>query len=352
MRRALKISAWTLGSLLLLAVVLVSAVLVVGNADRGRALIVRLTSRFTEGHVQLSGIGGSFPAALDLDRLQLSDDRGVWLLAEHISLRWSPLALLTRHVQVDTLHVGRLYMARAPVSKPKAQPSGAISLPHSDLTHLSIDTLELGADLAGTATSLVIRGSAHWRSMRDAMASVVAQRSGGVGHYDLQLRFNADRMDATLQLQEPANGALENLLQVPGLGELSVFARLSGPRTAENLQFTLDAGALRARLRGTVNLSAASADLDYSLTATAMTPHPGLAWQNIDLRGRWHGTVSAPSAEAHLLVKRLQIPGGAELADLSANLTATGGMLTARAVLGGLVIPGPQPKLFQDSPLM
>jgi autotransporter translocation and assembly factor TamB len=108
MRRALKISAWTLGSLLLLVVILVGALPIVGNTESGRALIVRTTARLTDGQVQLSGIKGSFPAALDLDRLQLSDDRGVWLNAEHISLRWSPMALLARHIQVDSLHVGLL----------------------------------------------------------------------------------------------------------------------------------------------------------------------------------------------------------------------------------------------------
>jgi translocation and assembly module TamB len=351
MRRALKISAWTLGSLLLLVVILVGALLIVGNTESGRALIVRTTARLTDGQVQLSGIKGSFPAALDLDRLQLSDDRGVWLNAEHISLRWSPMALLARHIQVDSLHVGLLDIERAPVTKPDNKPSSEFTFPHSDITQLSVDTLQLGPSLAGTATSLVVTGSAHWRSLRDAMASLVAQRTGGIGNYDLRLRFNADRMDATLKLQEPANGPLENLLQVPGLGDLSVFAQLTGPRTAEHIQFTLDAGALRGRVQGTLNLSAISADLDYIFTATAMTPRPGLSWQSVDLQGRWHGTVSAPNADGHLLIKKLLVPGGTELADLDANLTATGGMLTTRAVLTGLVIPGPQPKLFQDAPL-
>src|SRR5215472_17153349 len=172
MRRALKISAWTLGSLLALVVVLVCAVLIIGNTESGRALIVRLTSRLTDGHVSLAGIRGSFPAALDLDKLQLSDDQGVWLTAERISLRWTPRALLGRHVQIDSLHVGLLDIERAPVSKPDNKPGSEFSFPHSDLTQLSVDTLQLGASLAGAPTSLVVKGSAHWRSLRDAMAGI------------------------------------------------------------------------------------------------------------------------------------------------------------------------------------
>jgi translocation and assembly module TamB len=351
MPRALKITAWTLGSLLALLVILVITVLIIGNTHSGRALIVRTTSRLTDGHVQLAGINGSFPSALDLDKLQLSDDQGVWLVAEHISLRWLPWALLARHLEVDTLHVGRLHMERAPVSKPDDKPSSEFSFPRSDLAHLTVDTLELGAPLAGAPTSLVVKGSAHWRSLRDALASITAQRTGGIGNYAVQLRFNDDRMDATVKLQEPANGPLENLLQVPGLGDLAVEAQLSGPRTAEKIQLTLDAGALHGRANGTLNLNDVSADLEYALTATAMTPRPGLSWQSIDLQGRWHGSVKAPAADGHLLVKQLQIPGDTRLADLNANLQASNGLLKARAVLTGLVIPGPQPKLFEDAPL-
>jgi translocation and assembly module TamB len=351
MRRALKISAWTVGSLLALIVLLLCALLIIGNTESGRALIVRTTASLTDGHVQLAGINGSFPAALDLDKLQLSDDQGVWLDAEHISLRWSPMGLLARHIQVDSLRVGLLDMERPPITKPDNKPSSEFTFPHSDITQLSVDTLKLGPDLVGAATSLIVKGSAHWRSMRDAMASIVAQRTGGIGNYDVQLQFNADRMDATVKLQEPANGPLENLLQVPGLGDLSVFAQLTGPRSAEHIQLTLEAGALRGRVQGTVNLTAVAADLDYTLTATAITPHPGLSWQSVDLQGRWHGTVKAPVADGRLLIKQLQVPGGTELANLDANLTAKGGMLTARAVIAGLVIPGPQPKLFQDAPL-
>jgi len=351
MRRALKITAWTLGGLLLFVVVLIAALLIIGNTEGGRAFIARTTSRLTDGQVALTGIHGSFPAALDLDKLVLSDERGAWLTAEHISLRWSPLSLLARHVQVDTLHVARLHVERAPVSPENKPSSGPISIPHSDLNHLDIDTLELGPDLAGAPTSLTVHGNAHWRSMTDALANLNAQRTNGQGSYYATLRFAADRMDATLKMQEPANGPLENLMQVPGLGDLSVLAQLSGPRTAENLELTLDAGSLKSRIKGTVDLNAVSADLDYSITADQMTPHPGLSWQSVDIRGRWHGDLKSPVANGHLQIKQLQIPGGTALDNLTANVNATRGSLRAHATAEGLLIPGSQPKLFQDSPL-
>lgn len=351
MQRAFKIAGWMLGSVLTVLLLLLAALLLIGNTDRGRALIVRVTHDLTDGNVELTGIHGSFPADLELDRLALSDKQGVWLYAEHVSLRWSPRALLARHVLVDSLHIALLHIERSPITEPDNTPSSEFSFPHTDLSRLAVDTLELGPALAGTEVSLVVNGSAHWRSLRDAMASVVAQRTGGIGTYEAQLRFNADRMDATVKAQEPAHGPLENLLNVPGLGELSLLAQLSGPRTAEHVQLTLDAGELHGSTQGVVNLVAGSADLQYNLTAPSMTPYPGLSWQSVNLQGRWHGTVTQPEADGHLRARELLIPGGTGLAAITADLQAKGGNLTFHGVLDGIVVPGPQPKLLEDAPL-
>ena len=352
MRRWQKITAWSVGGLLALILLLIGALLVVGNTDSGRDFIVRMTSRLTNGNVQIAGIHGTFPASLDLDRLQLADDDGVWLYAEHISLRWTPSDLLFRHIKVDSFHVGLLHMERTPLPDKEKKPSNPPSVPRADLADLTVDKLELGKALAGQPASLNVKGTAHLRSLQEMTALVTARRTEGNGDYSVQLKFDPARMDATLKVQEPANGPLANLIKVPGLGELSLLAQLSGPRSAEKVELSLDAGPLRARAQGTVNLVQSSADLVYSLTAPAMTPYPGLTWQSVDLKGRFHGPFTTPSADGRLLVKQLQAPGGTELQALDANLTADAtGLMTLRAGVDGLVIPGPQPRLLQESRL-
>ena len=107
MRRALQITAWTVGSVLLLVVVLAAAVLIGGNTARGRALIEQATFGLTDGHVRLAGLSGSFPGAIDLEQLRLSDARGVWLTAEGISLRWSPVSLLSELTHCSSVEAGR-----------------------------------------------------------------------------------------------------------------------------------------------------------------------------------------------------------------------------------------------------
>ena len=128
MRRALKISAWTAGSLAALAVLLVAALFVAGNTQTGRSMIERVTLKLTGGMVKLSGLGGSFPAHLTLERLELIDRGGVWLTADRISVSWSPWALLERRIAVEQVQAARVDMERTPLSEPSSS-NGTLSLP-------------------------------------------------------------------------------------------------------------------------------------------------------------------------------------------------------------------------------
>src|ERR1700678_2767541 len=253
MRRALKISAWSMGCLAVLAILFCGAVYIAGNTDSGRAAIERLTLRLTSGHVSLSGLNGSFPQALTLERLQLSDYRGVWLTADKVSVSWSPLALLGRRFQIDTLHAAAVDVERLPESPPNAPSSGPVSIPRIDVAELSVDTVKLGAQLAGTPATLALRGNAHLRSVQDMVIDAAAHRIDGDGEYDLQLRFDPKRMDAALTLHEPAGGPLGNILQLPGRGVLAATVNLSGPRSAERLELSIAAGSLRGREEGSID---------------------------------------------------------------------------------------------------
>ena len=351
MRRALKISAWTVGALALLIVLLGGILFIVGNSDSGRSMIEKLTHRLTAGQVSLSGLAGSFPQALIIERVQLSDDRGVWLTAERVTLDWSPLALLARRLQIDSLHAATVDMERLPEASPNAPSSGPVSIPRIDVARMTVDLLKLGAPLAGTPASLTLRGNAHLRSVQDMVIDATAHRIGDDGDYELQLRFDPQRMDAALNLHEPAGGPLENLLQLPGLGALTAMVNLSGPRTAERLDLSVDAGALRGRAHGNFNLNELSADLDFALDSLAQAPRPDLGWERASVHGHWHGSIKAPLADGHVEVAQLRLPGGVHIAGLNADLTADSGKAALHAVIAGLGIPGLRPQLLEDSPL-
>jgi translocation and assembly module TamB len=274
----------------------------------------------------------------------------VWLRAERVTLDWSPLALLARRVQIDTLHAARVDMARLPESAPHTQ-TDIPAIPRIDAASVSVDLLNLGPQLAGNPASLRLHGNAHLRSVLDMVISATAQRINGEGDYALQLRFDTKRMDAALTLHEPAGGPLENLLQLPGLGALAVTVSLGGPRSAERLDLSLAAGAVQGQVHGSLNVNELSADLEFSFDSPALTPRPDLAWQRASVRGQWHGSLTAPRADAHIEADRLTLPGGTVLAGLNADLTADSGKARLHALTRGLRIPGLNPQLLEDSPV-
>jgi translocation and assembly module TamB len=350
MRRALKAAAWSLGGLALLIIVLGSALYIAGNTVSGRAMIENMTGRLTGGRVALTGLAGTLPRVLTLDKLQIRDDRGIWLTAERVTLRWTPFALFSRRVQVDSLHAGKVLMERIPESSGAAN-SSTPSIPQIDVANASIDEVELGPQLSVVPAPLRLRGSVHLRSLTDMLIEVNAQRVGGAGDYVLHLQFDTKRMEALLKVNEPAGGPMENLLQLPGLGALAATLNLSGPRTAERLELSIAAGSLRGGARGVANVNELSGDLNFDFQAAAMSPRPDLSWDRAALQGRWHGNLKAPTADGHFEVAKLRLPGGTQLATLRADATASGGRAALKATVEGLQIPGPQPNLLQGSPL-
>jgi translocation and assembly module TamB len=354
MPKWLRITAWTLGGLLSLVLVLIAAVVVIGNTGSGRRLLESETAKLTSGRVRIMGFGGSFPADIEIASLELSDAKGVWLSANGISLHWSPLALLAWDMHIESLGIRAVDVIRRPVSSPNSRQSSSSSssTPGLDMDQLAIGTLVLEPAAAGMAARLSVHGSLHYRSLKDAQGSLVARRTNGTGDYEVTFGLlHSGGMSASLKLEEPAGGPLEHLLNVPGLGALSVLASLDGPRNAEKLSLDAHAGQLSANAAGTIDLVRRAADLSYSVASPPMSPEPGLAWRRVALRGRWAGPVSAPRATGVLDLEGLELPDGSQLGALQATLAANGRLLTLHATANDIILPASEPPLLQGSPL-
>lgn len=351
MRRSLKILAWTAGGLALLLALVIGTVLIVGNTAAGRVQIEKLVARLTGGNVLLSGLAGSFPSHLTLEELQLKDAAGVWLTAKKIELDWTPWGYLERRLQIDRLQVASIDMERLPQSSSTTTSHNEASIPRIDVAQASLNRVYLGAQLAGTPATLAANGSAHLRSVSDMLFDASARRIDGDGQYELHLHFDAQRMDGALKLHEPANGPLENILSLPGLGALEATLNLAGLRSAERLDLSLQAGELKGHAEGSLNLNELSADLAFAFESAAVSPRPDLGWERGVLRGRWLGSLRSLNADGHLEVTRLRVPGQVQAAALTADVAAVQGKADLHALIRGLRIPGSQPKLLEADPV-
>ena len=350
MPRRLRIALIVIAVPILLGAMLWGALLTLGNTDWGRRHIESLVAYLTSNHVRLIGLGGDFPDRVTLRELQLADTQGVWLHAENLEvLTWHPWALLERRVALGTGHIQRIDWFRLPVSQ--SHRPGHDRMPDIEARDLTADTVHLGPALVGTAATLNLHASAHLRSLVDMQMAFAATRLDAPGTYSLQLAFDQKRMDATINLREPAHGPLAGLFGVGAIGAVQVAGDLSGPRAAEHVNLHADLGDLHATAIGTADLTHRAADLEYSADATAMAPRADLSWQQLHVRGTWHGTLATAMAAGQVQLLALVLPNGVRIGALDASLEAHAGDVSARARLTNASAPGMPAGLLAGAPL-
>jgi translocation and assembly module TamB len=350
MRRTLRITLIVIAVPILLVALLWGGLLTVGNTIWGRQRIESLVADLTKNDVRLLGLGGDLPDRLTLRELQLADAQGIWLDAKNIDATWHPWALLERRVAVGTAHAQRIDWFRLP--KARSHHTGHTRIPDIDVHELTSDTVNLSAALVGTTATLNLHASAHLRSLEDMQMTFAATRVDEPGTYSLQLAFDRKRMDGAFNLREPAHGPLAGLLGVAAIGAVQVSGELTGPRQAERVNLHADVGDLHGHATGVVDLLHNSADLEYAADATAMAPRADLSWQQLQIRGNWHGTLATAVAAGDVQVRALVLPDGVRIGALTASLAAHGGDVSAHAQIAGATAPGVPVGLLGSAPLI
>jgi translocation and assembly module TamB len=353
MRRAYRIVLWAAAALIGVPILLCAALYLAGSSAPGRHWIEAATAHLSAGKVRIGGLSGRLPMQLYLARLELRDPQGLWLSADAVQLRWSPLQLVRRDVRAELLRAGGVNIERRPqyASKKESGPNPFRHL-HFELEQLAIDRLELGAALAGNPVTLRAQGRGVWFSIEHASLQLSLQRLDGVpATYNATAAFNGSRSQAQLDIEEAADGPLGHLTQWPTIGALSIHLRLEGPPDAVDTTLTAQAGALRAQAQGRVNLRARSARVTLALDADAMAPRPGFSWQRLHLNGQWDGPLSTPQIAAQMEAASLEVPGLA-LGTLSAQLAGLRGALNLEGSATGLTLPSRYGRFFADAPVV
>ena len=96
----------------IVALVLVLALLV--NTGFGQRTVASLVEPLSGGRVAVEGLSGSIPASLRVQRVELRDDDGPWLVIDNAALDWSPFALLRNRVDVSRLEAEHVAVMRLP----------------------------------------------------------------------------------------------------------------------------------------------------------------------------------------------------------------------------------------------
>jgi translocation and assembly module TamB len=349
MKRLIKI-AWLAVSLVIGLPLLALAVLLIGaNTNGGRDLIARATANFSGGMVTIDGLSGSFPDALSVGRIVVSDANGPWLTFDRARVDWSPLRLIHGEVSVEILAADHVAIARLPKSWASTSTDGG-GLPLGvAVSRFSIDRLDLAAPVAGGATSLRITGDFALASSEEGRVTLAAKRLDGEGSYTLSGSRSANGLAAQINIAEPAHGLVSTFAGLPDLGALSISASLKGPRDSEALRLHVAAGPLEAEGSGQIDLVGKAINLGLTAAAAAMSPRPDLGWQSIHLRAHVYGAFTRPTATGHLDVRELRA-GEGSVRQIAADLQGGDGMVELTAAADELRLPG-APALFAAAPV-
>jgi len=186
--------------------------------------------------ISLGRIDGALSSDVRISSITIADRQGVWLTVNGAHLIWSRTALLQKKLSIDLLEAESISMTRKPLPPEGVQPaSSGFSVPELPvsvkLTKLSVPAVDIAADLAGADTVLSVDGGAEIGdgSMQAQLTIKRTKPSGG------DLTFKADYSNTTrqlaldLSLQEPKDGFLSTLLNVPGKPALGFAITGSGP---------------------------------------------------------------------------------------------------------------------------
>jgi translocation and assembly module TamB len=355
MRRGSKILGWTVAVLIAVPLLLVAAVLLVGNIAPGRRLIETLAPRISGGMVRIEGLAGRFPDAIQVDMVTVSDANGVWLTVHDAALDWSPRRLVEGEVAIDRLEAQSVILDRLPAAT-GGETSVSIPPPRGVLSRLSVARLEIAPPVAGQPIAVAVQGAGEVlaRDTGDAHLAITALTPRGGAppdHYLLAMSVDPAHLHATLNVEESPRGLISELAGLPDLGSITIAASADGPPGALVTQATITAGQLRGDIAGTVDAAAGNGDLTFSADAPAMTPRPGVGWSSIRLDGNVHGPLAAPAANGTLAADQLTAAGAA-IGSLRANLAGDAtGKTKIQATIDQVRVPGPSPDVLAGGPL-
>lgn len=202
--------------------------------------------------VKLGPIDGDLLSDFRIDGFVLADPAGDWLIAEQLSVSWSPLDLLDKRLSVTSLQLASLEILREPSLPPgeeeQSQDLTLPSLPFDlSIEQLRIDRIRIAEALAGQEAvfDFALRLNAP---SGDALRSEIqlAQLEGGDAALSGAIAFDPKRetLGIDLTFAEPQGGVLASLAGLPGAPAVELSLLGDGPLSAWQGQLLAEAGDL------------------------------------------------------------------------------------------------------------
>ncbi len=226
--------------------------------------------------IRIQGIEGVLSSNARIGLITVADNQGVWLRITDAEIVWSRSALIfSQRLQIDRLAAARIEVLRRPLPDESlpAPESSSFRLPELPVA-VNLDALEVpfvsfGPDVFGLQSELSITGRIRLEDGSLDTALDITRLDGPGGRFALTAAYanESEQLDLDLQLSEPENGVIANLLGIEGRPPVDLAVQGSGPLSGLDVELALDAGGERVR-SGTTALRRQAEGLAYDARFT------------------------------------------------------------------------------------
>ena len=261
MKTAARILRW-LGITLGLVIVLLAAALGLLQTQAGQAWLARTIERtisdpdFT---VAIAGLNGTIPLRLKVDRIDIGDRDGTYVMVRDFGLDISAAALLAGQLRIRSLSFAEIEMAR-PSTAPSTTPwTDYLKVPRVPigvvLERLSIDRIALAPPVLGESLIATAQGNARLTGETAQLALDLHRTDDFAGNIALTMELAGATPVLKLQLEasEPTGALLDRLLARTDRPPLALSVNGTGPLADWHGRVSASAGTL-ARIDADVTL--------------------------------------------------------------------------------------------------
>ncbi len=326
--------AWA--SLILLAVpaaLVAQDVLSMDNEEQKDWLTSFVQDRLStpERQIRLSNIDGALGSDVSVREITISDQEGVWLRVNNASLNWNQAALLggrleVRALRADSIEYLRNAIPAEGVDLPPPE-AGSLQIPEFpvaiQLDQLSVPSVTFGESVFGLGSEISLNGALTLEggNLDTNLDIIRLDGPGGTLDLDVAYRRDGNTIDLGLNLTEPANGVMANLLNIEGRPAMSLTLDGSGPVADLRAEMVLLADGETA-LSGTATIAqqpegfAIATDLGGPLSTLVAAPYRPFFGPETALSAR-----ALLRSEGGIELTGLNLGGGQLALDASASVT-------------------------------
>lgn len=191
--------------------------------------------------IRVVGLEGALSSRATIQRLEVSDDDGVWFVLEGAVLDWNRLALIRGRFSVNELSAERIDLIRTPgtttteeveAPSPEVTPFKVPELPVAiQIGQLSVKEIDIGEEVMGTAAELTLNGNL---SLADGTLDALLDleridRQGDAVVIDTSFDNGSRQLDLDVTAAEGPGGLIGTLINLPGSPSIDLSLKGSGP---------------------------------------------------------------------------------------------------------------------------